>query len=78
MPYEISDRVQATRFYLMRQKHKDFRLKDETTVGVVQGYKAPQKGLAVMNVLWFTGKTYPDQYEQPMRADYIEPLGTKR
>jgi hypothetical protein len=76
--YEIGDRVQVTRYYLKRQQSTGYNLMTTETVGVVQGYKAPKKGLACMVVRFFTNVPYPPHFERVMRADWIEPLGTKR
>lgn len=78
MTFEIGERVQASRFYLLRkQKYHGFEVTD-TMMGVVQGYRSPLKGVPRVEVRWFTGKSWPDQFDRAMRVDYIEPLGTKR
>jgi hypothetical protein len=75
--YELGARVQMSLYGIKRQRSLYMKL-DENSVGFVQAYKTPLKGVGRKRVRWLTGVPYPDYFEHIMLDTHIEPYGTPR
>ncbi len=79
--YKQGDRVQVTRYYLMRRQRADGYQKTEVTCGVYVGPAPVPRGCKPVEYVfvdWITGKEYPPTHRQSMKLSNIEPYGTPR
>lgn len=80
--YAKGDLVQLTRLAVKRSLTTDHRTKTEQSIGQFvryDGWVYAKPKHPTATIKWFTGRTeHPVSYEQRVRLDYIEPLGTPR
>jgi hypothetical protein len=75
--YEIGERVQLTAYGLAHIRSLPYPL-DLSSVGFVQTYKTPLKGVGRVVVRWHTGRSFPDCFDHVMLKTHIEPYGMPR
>ncbi len=81
--FKEGDLVQPTRLYVKRQNRSTYpeHIKTDDTKGRFVRYNGftygPHSKHPTCTIAWYKS-SYPYEFEQRVRVDYIEPLGTPR
>jgi len=74
--YDIGDRVQITPYGFTHRRGILLQVRLDS-VGLVQGYRTPLKGVGRVLVRWLQ-EGYPDHFDHVMLKTHIEPYGSPR